>query len=192
LRLAVDQSFNCISVEGHTSTSDTVLLLANGASGASCDDATTTNRFQDALNDVCSELAQEIIRDAEGAEHFVRVEVTGLNSESDARRIAKVVCESPLVKTAMTGNDPNWGRIVSAAGYAGVPFHEQGVSLRINGVLIYEQGQPTTYDEKALSLQMATGEVCIQLGFSLGKCGITYWTCDLTTEYIRLNAEYTT
>ncbi len=192
LRLAVDESFNCISVEGHTSTSDSVLLLANGASGASCADAATTAQFLVALNEICSELAQKIIRDAEGAEHFVRVEVSGLNSENDARRIAKVVCESPLVKTAMTGNDPNWGRIVSAAGYAGVPFHEQDVSLRINGVTIYECGQPTTYDEKALSLQMASGEVHVQLDFRLGNCGITYWTCDLTTEYIRLNADYTT
>ncbi len=192
LKKAVDQSFNCISVEGHTSTSDSVLLMANGVSGQGCKSDESQQAIQSALNEVCTDLAQMIIRDAEGADHFVRVEVSGLASETDARRIAKAVCESPLVKTAMTGNDPNWGRIVSAAGYAGVPFSEQDVSLRMNGVGIYESGSPTKYDEKTLSESMATGEVEIQLQFQIGSQSITYWTCDLTSEYIRLNADYTT
>lgn len=191
LKSAVDQSFNCISVEGHTSTSDSVLLLANGMSGVSIADS-EAELFQEALNRVTADLAQKIIRDAEGAEHFVTVNVSGLSDESDARRIAKVVCESPLVKTAMTGNDPNWGRIVSAAGYAGVTFREDQLSLRLNGVLIYECGSPLAYDEAALSSSMATGEVIIDLQFTLGSAEVTYWTCDLTSEYIRLNADYTT
>ncbi len=192
LKQAVNQSFNCISVEGHTSTSDTVLLMANGAAGQACESEQSQQALQSALNEVCSDLAQQIIRDAEGAEHFVRVEVSGLANEDDARKIAKVVCESPLVKTAVTGNDPNWGRIVSAAGYAGVPFQEQDLLLRLNDVVIYEWGCPTSFDESALSTSMATGEVKIQLEFRLGNAKMTYWTCDLTSEYIRLNADYTT
>lgn len=192
LRSAVNRSFNCISVEGHTSTSDTVLLLANGASGQSCRTLPELERFRGALSEVCTELAKKIIRDAEGAGHFVTVHVQGLPSEADARRIAKAVCESPLVKTAITGNDPNWGRIVSAAGYAGVPFQEQDLSLILNGVVIYEAGRPLDYDEAVLSNSMKQGNVTIDLQFRLGKAQVSYWTCDLTAEYVRLNADYTT
>ncbi|SFJ20639.1 bifunctional glutamate N-acetyltransferase/amino-acid acetyltransferase ArgJ [Planctomicrobium piriforme] len=192
LRAAVNRSFNCISVEGHTSTSDTVLLLANGAAEVECRDAADLERFQANLSEVCMELSRKIIRDAEGAKHFVTVNVQGLPSEADARKIAKAVCDSPLVKTAVTGNDPNWGRIVSAAGYAGVPFHEPDLSLILNGVVIYEAGRPLDYDESALSNSMKSGMVTIDLQFRLGKAQVTYWTCDLTAEYIHLNADYTT
>ena len=149
-------------------------------------------QFQSALDEVCLELAQVIVRDAEGAGHFVTVNVSGLPSRADARQIAKVICESVLVKTAIAGNDPNWGRIISAAGYADVPFQEQDASLEINGVLIYESGRPVAYDEPAVSESMRKGEVTIDLEFRLGSAAVTYWTCDLTAEYIRLNAEYTT
>jgi len=192
LRNSVNRSFNCISVEGHTSTSDTVLLLANGASGVSLSAAGDLERFQTVLADVCTELAKKIIRDAEGAKHFVAVTVQGLPSEADARRIAKAVCDSPLVKTAVTGNDPNWGRIVSAAGYAGVPFQEADLSLLLNGVIIYEAGRPLDYDEAVLSQSMKSGTVQIDLQFRLGRAQVTYWTCDLTAEYVHLNADYTT
>lgn len=192
LKSAVNSSFNCISVEGHTSTSDTVLLLANGQSGVRCDDDESIAMFRDGLTEVCQALSQKIIRDAEGAGHFVSVEVTGLPETQDARRIAKAVCDSPLVKTAITGNDPNWGRIISAAGYAGVPFLERDLSLVLNGVAIYESGRPAAFDETALSQSMASGEVTIRLEFRLGNASIQYWTCDLTSEYIRLNADYTT
>jgi len=192
LRTAVNLSFNNITVEGHTSTSDTVLLLANGAAGVSCGSAHSLERFQSTLNEVCMELAKKIIRDAEGAAHFVTVNVQGLPRDADARQIAKAVCESPLVKTAITGNDPNWGRIVSAAGYAGVPFQEQDVSLILNGVVIYEAGRPAAFDEVALSQSMKSGTVTIDLQFRLGKAQISFWTCDLTAEYVRLNADYTT
>lgn len=192
LKVAANRSFNNISVEGHTSTSDTVLLLANGASGAGVLSQADQGRFQAVLSEVCTELAQKIIKDAEGAKHFVTVHVQGVPSDADARLIAKAVCDSPLVKTAVTGNDPNWGRIVSAAGYAGVPFQEQDLSLVLNGVVIYEAGRPVSYDESALSASMATGTVTIDLQFRLGKAQVTYWTCDLTDEYIHLNADYTT
>ncbi len=192
LKTAVNRSFNNISVEGHTSTSDSVLLLANGQSGHTCQTAEDLEQFQMVLNDVCTELARKIIRDAEGAKHFVTVNVQGLPSEEDARRIAKAVCESPLVKTAITGNDPNWGRIISAAGYAGVQFQEQDLSLVLNGVVIYEAGRPAAYDETTLSNSMKSGTVTIDLQFRLGRAHVTYWTCDLTAEYIHLNADYTT
>ena len=192
LKSAVDESFNCISVEGHTSTSDTVLLMANGQAKVACDDEVSQTAIQSVLSEVCQELSQKIIRDAEGAQHFVTVEVTGMPDQTSARRVAKVVCESPLVKTAITGNDPNWGRIVSAAGYAGVTFLERDVSLSLNGVAIYEWGRSTDYDEAALSKSMATGEVNVHLAFRMGTEKVTYWTCDLTAEYIRLNADYTT
>ncbi len=192
LRTAVNLSFNNITVEGHTSTSDTVLLLANGAAGVSCGSDHSLERFQSTLNEVCIELAKLIIRDAEGAGHFVTVNVQGLPTVADARRIAREVCNSPLVKTAITGNDPNWGRIVSAAGYAGVPFQEQDLSLVLNGVVIYECGRPVDCDYASLSESMKSGEVVIDLQFKLGMAEIRYWTCDMTTEYIHLNADYTT
>ncbi|MFG0331973.1 MAG: bifunctional ornithine acetyltransferase/N-acetylglutamate synthase, partial [Maioricimonas sp. JB049] len=189
LSRAVDRSFNSISVDGHTSTSDTVLLLANGASGVTVSDEST---FQAALNDTCSELAQMIIRDAEGAGHFVTIDVTGLPDDRQAHRIAKVVAESMLVKTAITGNDPNWGRIVSAAGYAGLPFDEADVTLTINGTTIYEQGVPLEYPEETVSQSMAQGEVFIDLAIGTGPGKSRFWTSDLTSEYVRLNSEYTT
>lgn len=192
LKSSVDASFNCISVEGHTSTSDTVLLLANGASGVNCNSGDAEQAVSAAIHEVCQILAQKIIRDAEGAQHFVEVKVTGMPDQISARKVAKVVCDSPLVKTAITGNDPNWGRIVSAAGYSGVVFQEKDLSLSLNGVIIYEWGHPTAYDETALSQSMKSGEVNIHLEFRLGTEQVTYWTCDLTTEYIHLNADYTT
>lgn len=189
LKAAVDTSFNCISVDQHTSTSDTVLLLANGASGVECDDSP---EFREALTEVCQSLSQQIIRDAEGAGHFVTVDVMGAKTYADAHKMAKAVADSPLVKTAITGNDPNWGRIVSAAGYAGVPFEEADCSLAINGLEVYHEGAPTDYDANAVSAAMATGEVHIELTFTLGDANCRCWTCDLTAEYVRLNSDYTT
>lgn len=190
LQQAVDRSFNCISVDQHTSTSDTVLLLANGASGIEVDGG--SQEFQQALEEVCRELALQIIRDAEGAEHFVTIDVTGARNREEAARIARSVADSPLVKTAITGNDPNWGRIVSAAGYAGVPFAEEECSLTINGHAVYERGAPTGIEEGPVSAAMQTGDVSIGLVIGRGEGACRFWTCDLTAEYVRLNSEYTT
>ena len=201
LRHAVNRSFNCISVEGHTSTSDTVILLANGAAqsrGVSprtgpARSGSEVETLQTMLDEVCEELATAIIRDAEGADHFVTIDVSGLRTRDEAHRIAQSVAEAPLVKTAITGADPNWGRIVSAAGYAGVDFEEKDVSLKINGTLIYQAGVPLQYDEKSLSAEMRTNrDVQIELKFTLGDSHVRFWTCDLTAEYVRLNSEYTT
>jgi glutamate N-acetyltransferase/amino-acid N-acetyltransferase len=199
LRHAVNRSFNCISVEGHTSTSDTVILLANGAAkkqaggdtGANSDAEKET--LQTMLDEVCEELATAIIRDAEGADHFVTIDVSGLRTRDEAHRIAKSIAEAPLVKTAITGADSNWGRIVSAAGFAGVEFEEKHVSLKINSTLIYHAGAPVDYDEKSLSEEMRTNrDVHIELKFTLGDAHVRFWTSDLTAEYVRLNSEYTT
>ncbi len=190
LRHGVDRSFNCISVDGHTSTSDTVLLLANGQAGPLPKEL--HSQLQSTIDDVAMALAQLIIRDAEGAGHFVTIDVHGLPTREAAFRIAKTVADSALVKTAITGNDPNWGRIVSAAGYAGVPFQEQDCSLTVNEIPLYREGTPVAFDAQAVSEAMATGEVRIVLTFTLGKESVRFWTSDLTAEYVRLNADYTT
>lgn len=193
LRHAVDRSFNCISVEGHTSTSDTVLLLANGSAQTGPLAENDKQQLQQMLDEVCEDLAMAIIQDAEGADHLITIDVRGLRNREEAYRIAKVVAESPLVKTAITGADPNWGRIVSAAGYAGVEFEEQNVSLKINGTSIYQSGAPVEFDEKQLSDEMRTNrDVHVDLEFTLGDAAVRFWTSDLTAEYVRLNSEYTT
>ncbi|QDU79778.1 Arginine biosynthesis bifunctional protein ArgJ [Polystyrenella longa] len=193
LRHAVDRSFNCISVDGHTSTSDTVLLFANGKSGATIVTEDEQDLFQLTLNEVARELSTAIIRDAEGADHFVTVDVTGLRTRDEAFLIAKEISESALVKTAIAGADPNWGRIVSAAGYAKVDFDEKSVSLFLNGTKIYEAGMPVEYDESALSNEIRNHrDVHIELQMNLGDEHVRFWTSDLTQEYVRLNSEYTT
>ncbi|NNJ25050.1 bifunctional glutamate N-acetyltransferase/amino-acid acetyltransferase ArgJ [Alienimonas chondri] len=188
LRAAVDRSFNRISVDGHMSTSDTVLLLANGAAGP-CDE----EAFAAALNEVCEDLATDIIRDAEGATHFVTIDVTGLPSDEDAATIARTVADSPLVKTAIHGADPNWGRIKSAAGYAGVPFEPSRFDLDINGQAVCRSGVPVEFDEATLSDSIRSHRDCsLRLNFGDGPGICRFWTCDLTAEYVRLNADYTT
>ncbi|MEX0818792.1 MAG: bifunctional glutamate N-acetyltransferase/amino-acid acetyltransferase ArgJ, partial [Pirellulaceae bacterium] len=193
LTQAAERSFNCISVEGHTSTSDTALLLASGASGVAPDNTADRAVFQQSLDDVCIELAKLIPSDGEGATHLITLDVTGCATRVDARRIAKTVSESPLVKTAITGNDPNWGRIVSAAGYAGVAFDPDKVTLTINDTLIYEAGMPVGYDEKQVSESMRDNhEVHLVLAFSEGDADVRFWASDLTVEYVQFNSDYST
>jgi len=196
LRSGVDRTFNCISVDGHMSTSDTVLLLANGAASGplSSDDL---ERVRLAVQQVCQKLATDIIRDAEGADHFITIDVSGLATRDAAYRMAKEIADSALVKTAITGGDPNWGRIVSAAGYAGVDFDTEFVSLRINGTEVYRAGTPVPFDATALSKQLkGNRDVHLDLAVSGGPCSgveaVRFWTSDLTAEYVRLNSEYTT
>jgi glutamate N-acetyltransferase/amino-acid N-acetyltransferase len=190
LRHAVERSFNSISVDGHMSTSDTVLLLASNVHAAS---QSAAGPIQELIDEVAAELAQAIIRDAEGASHFITLDVRGTPTRDDAMRIARAVADSPLVKTAIAGGDPNWGRIISAAGYAGVPFAEQDLSLKVNGVPLYKSGAPTDFDAKSLSQGLkANREVAIELDLTLGREAVRFWTSDLTAEYVRLNADYTT
>jgi glutamate N-acetyltransferase/amino-acid N-acetyltransferase len=187
VRDAADRSFNCISVEGHTSTNDTLLVFANGASGR------RVEGFGPALSAVCTDLAKAIAADAEGANHLVTIDVEGLPDDDSARRIAKTIADSPLVKTAIYGADPNWGRIVSAAGYAGVPFEERDVSLWLGDLPLYRDGAPLPFDAATASAYLKQNrDIAIRLKFAGGPGRCTFWTCDLTPEYIRLNADYTT
>ncbi|MEE3285416.1 MAG: bifunctional glutamate N-acetyltransferase/amino-acid acetyltransferase ArgJ [Planctomycetota bacterium] len=192
LRQAVDASFNSISVEGHTSTSDSVLLLAGGGEGGNVGEA-DLDTVTAAVTRVCQDLARAIVADAEGADHLVQIDVNGMRTRGEAELIARTIADDALVKTAITGNDPNWGRIVSCCGRTGVELVENDITLSINGTRIFEKGVPVEYDETQLSASMRDApQVEIDLSFPFGEESTRFWTCDLTTEYVRLNSEYTT
>jgi len=193
LKHAVERSFNCISVDGHMSTSDTVLLFSTNTRDIGLLSPADHVQIQEMIDEATTELAQAIIRDAEGASHFVTLEVRGLRTREEAYRIAKSIADSPLVKTAIAGGDPNWGRIISAAGYAGVPLREEDMTLRLNGTLLYKSGAPVEFDAKRISESIrANRDVSIELDLTLGDQSVRFWTSDLTAEYVRLNADYTT
>jgi len=188
---AAEQSFNCVSVEGHTSTNDSLLFFANGDGPRLQGDALA--RFEDVATAVCTDLARAIAADAEGASHLVTLRVEGLRTDQEARQISKTIAESALVKTAIFGADPNWGRIVSAAGYAGVPFEEEQLSFWLGDMLLYHAGTPQAFDAATASAYLkANRDIEIRLLFTLGSGRCTFWTCDLGYEYVKLNAEYTT
>lgn len=190
---AVDESFHCISVDGHMSTNDSVILLANGAADGPVLQGKGLADFRTTLLEVCEDLAQSIPADGEGATHLITVEVHGCRTRQDALRISKTIADSPLVKTAIAGADPNWGRIVSAAGYAGVQFDPSKVTLHLNGMLLYEHGAPVDFNPDAASQSIAASrDTSIVLILEEGKACARFWTTDLTTEYVRLNAEYHT
>jgi glutamate N-acetyltransferase/amino-acid N-acetyltransferase len=170
-----------------------VLLLANGAVTPRPLSAHDHTRFQQMLDEVAADLARAIIADAEGADHEITIDVRGLRTHAEACRIAKAVAESPLVKTAIAGGDPNWGRIVSAVGYAGVELEEHDITLRLNDVLLYQSGTPVDFNPAAVSAGLKQNrQVHIELSLPLGAESVRFWTCDLTAEYVRLNADYTT
>ena len=190
---ATEQTFNCVSVDGHTSTNDTVLLLANGAAGGAPLSGHGLDAFAGALLDACETLAREIADDGEGATHVLRIEVRGCRSRDDARQLARSIADSPLVKTAICGADPNWGRIVSAAGYAGVKFEPEKLLLRLNGTLLFRDGAPVSFDGTAVSQSIQSSrETLIELDFGSGPGTIRFYSSDLTAEYVRLNADYHT
>lgn len=191
LKVSVEQTFNCISVEGHTSTNDTVLLLANGTLTPLA--GHDLSSFAAAVHGACTDLARSIAADAEGANHLVIIDVQGCRSDAEAKQIAKTIAESALVKTAIYGADPNWGRFVSAAGYSGVMFDESNLSLWMGDLPLYRAGAPLPFDAKAASSYLKNNrEVHLRLRFTLGAGNCTFYTCDLTPEYVRLNADYTT
>lgn len=192
LREVTQDTFNCISVEGHRSTNDTLLLLASGKAGGPLGDA-ELRQFREELRQLCEDLAKQIPADGEGATHLIAIDVVGCARREDAFQIAKTVADSPLVKTAITGGDPNWGRIVSAAGYAGVTFNPLQMQLRVNDHLLYQQGTPVKFDEKQVSQSIKEHfETHVELRFQEGDAQVRYWTSDLTLEYVRFNSEYRT
>jgi glutamate N-acetyltransferase/amino-acid N-acetyltransferase len=187
-------TFNCITVDSDTSTSDTVLAFATGQAGnaplASFDDP-GADAFAAALHDVCRQLAQLVVRDGEGAQKFIEVRVTGATSDDSARRIGLAVANSPLVKTAIAGEDANWGRVVMAVGKAGEPADRDKLSIGFGGVWAAREGQPLTdYDERPVAAQLKGREIQIEVDLGLGEGRATVWTCDLTHGYIAINADY--
>jgi glutamate N-acetyltransferase/amino-acid N-acetyltransferase len=194
LRHAADRSFNCISVEGHTSTNDSLVLLAGGSTMQTPEiDSATFECFQQALTDLCIDLAKRIPADGEGATHLIEIVVRGAATQVAARKIAKTIAESPLVKTAITGGDPNWGRIVSAAGYAGEWIDPKSMQLKIQSVTVYDQGAPTAFDAKSTSGKIRDNKnVLLELSVGDGSGQATFWTSDLTVDYVKFNSEYTT
>lgn len=193
---AANVSFNCISVDGDSSTNDTVLLLANGASGVPVT-SESNPMFEAALNHVCTELAQMIVRDGEGATKFVEIQVTGTSSHSDAHQIANTIATSPLVKTAFAGSDANWGRILAAAGRAGVAFDQNVTDLWFsadgeNWLHVLSQATPTDYAEADAAAIFAAADIWVRLAVGDGDGTATVWTCDLTHEYVSINADYRT
>lgn len=193
LKNAADESFNCISVEGHMSTNDTMLLLASGAASPAPLAGDDLQTFQTALTATSIELCKQIPDDGEGASHLICITIEGCVSRLAARQIAQSVANSALVKTAVSGGDPNWGRIVSAAGYSGVPFNPAGVDLRVNGHLLYQQGAPVPFDARTVSQSIkGKRETDLALTFREGNESIRFWTSDLNADYVRFNADYST
>lgn len=197
LKTAVNASFNRISVDGDTSTNDTVLLLANGASGVPVNDPESIPIFQEALTYLCTELAKMIIRDGEGATKFVEIQVTGAQTGGDAHAIAATIATSPLVKTAFAGSDANWGRILAAAGRAGVSFDQNHVELWIgidasDELQLVSEGMPTPYQEAEAAHIFAQPAFKIRFDLGAGQAADAMWTCDLTHEYVSINADYRT
>ena len=190
-RRAADRSFNAISVDGDTSTNDTLLVLANGASGMRA----TAEAVRDAeslITRVCELLAREIVADGEGVTKVFEVRVTGAASDDDARKAARTITTSNLVKTAIHGADPNWGRIIAAAGRSGAQVDDRRASIRIGAVDVFTHGAPALFNPDALRAAFSEKEITIELSLGLGDGVATAWGTDLSAEYVRINADYTT
>ena len=189
---AVTQSFNCITVDGDMSTNDTVLALANGAADANELAGEDLRAFQMALDAVCIGLAKQIARDGEGATKLITIRVAGAPTPDDARRVGLSVANSNLVKTAVFGRDPNWGRILCAAGYSGVAIDPDRTAVSMAGIPIYADGSGLPFDHDRAVDALSASEVGIDIDLSIGGASATIYTCDLTYDYVRINAEYTT
>jgi len=193
LNRAVEQSFNRISVEGHTSTNDALVMICNGNSEIEVESDESLREFEKAVTESCIQLAKQIPADGEGASHLITIDIHGATNDQQADSVARTVAASALVKTAITGSDPNWGRIVSAAGYAGAEMDVSMTSLKLNGFLVFDNGQPVQFDEKQVSQALNDQfETLIELTIGSGPGSARHWTSDLTQEYVRFNSEYTT
>jgi len=193
LRAAVECSFNRISVDGDTSTNDTVLVLASGLSGVRVRCGTRIGAlFLAGLTELCQTLARMVAKDGEGAKKLVTIEVHGARTRADAERVARTIANSPLVKTAIAGSDPNWGRIICAAGYSGATFDPSKVDIRVNDFVLCRRGLDVGFDEAAAKRELDQKELTIRLDLHQGKASTRFWTCDLTHDYITINASYRT
>jgi glutamate N-acetyltransferase / amino-acid N-acetyltransferase len=194
LKEVADMTFNMLTVDGDSSTNDTVLVLANGLAGnrpvsAGSPDADT---FREALYQASVHLTRELARDGEGASHLIVVDVVGAKDTEDARRAARTIASSNLVKSAVYGADPNWGRVMMALGRSGAAADETRVDLYVNGVCIMEAGSPVPFHREAVVALMRQPEVSFKLNLNLGSGQATAWGCDLTQEYVIINSAYTT
>ena len=191
LRKAIELSFNRISVDGDTSTNDTVLLLASGASGARID--AHNAEFAGALTEVCTSLARQVVADGEGITHVVELHIEGAANDADALRVAKAIAHSPLVKTAWAGCDPNWGRLVAAIGYSGAEIDPERIDIWFGEQRICRNGgRAAEFDEQAAHAYLRQEEFSISIDLNQGQGSCVFWTTDLTTEYVHINADYST
>ena len=190
LRRATDRTFNCLTVDGDTSTNDTVVVLANGASKAAVADSRSLYQFEKGLAMVCEELAKSIARDGEGATKFVEIQVRGAVDYGAARKVAKTIAHSPLVKTALYGQELNWGRILAAVGYSGVPFDPERVTLSLNRIPIFRNGSPVSSTRAKAEKAMKASDLLIEVDLAGGRDTARVWTCDLSHKYVDINASY--
>jgi glutamate N-acetyltransferase / amino-acid N-acetyltransferase len=192
LRQACDQTFNCVSIDGDTSTNDTVLLLASGRSGVSLKGRSARNDFAAALQQVCNSLAEQIVSDGEGVQHVICLSVEQARNRDEARQVAQTVAHSLLVKTAWAGADPNWGRILAAVGRSGVAIDAARVSIQIGGQVVCRNGAAHRFDEKRAHLDLLRPRCEVRIRLGRGTASVQFLTTDLTTEYVRINADYST
>lgn len=191
LREICDETFNCISVDGDTSTNDTVLLMASGKSTFAMSDHINA-RFRSALLQLCASLAQQIVSDGEGVQHVIRLSIEGARNKSEAMHIARAVAHSPLVKTAWAGADPNWGRILAACGNSGVPINPAKVDIFIGKQKVCSKGQASCFDEIQAHAHLSQPVCDVRVRFGEGSASLRFYTTDLTAEYVRINADYST
>ncbi len=187
-------TFNMISIDGDMSTNDMVVVLANGAAGNAVirEKNEDYQKFYDTLLSICTGMAQRIAADGEGATKFLTINVNGTKSFEDAKTIAMSVAKSPLVKTAFFGEDPNWGRVICAVGYAGVPMVPEKTVVKFGGIPVYANGVGAEYDEDALRKVMAEHDIVIDIDMGEGNSSATVWSCDFSYEYVKINGEYHT
>ncbi len=190
LRAASDDTFNCLSVDGDTSTNDTALLLASGQSGITLQQA--GKKFQAGLHQVCASLAEQIVSDGEGVKHVIHLYIERARNRSEALRVAKAISHSLLVKTAWAGADPNWGRILSTIGSCGVPINPNRIDIIIGGQIVFKKGAVRPFDERRAHAELSQPACDIRVKLHRGKAGIRFLTTDLTAEYVHINADYST
>jgi glutamate N-acetyltransferase/amino-acid N-acetyltransferase len=192
LRKACDATFNCMSIDGDTSTNDTVLLLASGKTGVSLKKTSIRKKFVEAVSQVCQSLAEQIVSDGEGVRHVIRLSIEQARNQQEARRVARTVAHSLLVKTAWAGADPNWGRILAAVGRSGVDINPERVSIQIGDQTVCRNGVGCVFDEKRAHQALAKSRSQIRVQLGRGRGSTAFLTTDLTAEYVRINADYST